>query len=37
MRPDDAWTAEEAVICAWAMFIWAAALGYGYLVAIGLA
>jgi|KBSMisStaDraftv2_1062788.scaffolds.fasta_scaffold352999_2 hypothetical protein len=36
MRPYDAWTNEEALICAWAMFIWAAALGYGYLVAIGL-
>ena len=37
MRPDDAWTGEEAVICAWAMFIITIAAGYGYLVAVGLA
>jgi hypothetical protein len=37
MRPYDAWTDEEARICAIAMFIITAAVGYGYLVAIGLA
>jgi hypothetical protein len=37
MRPYDAWTDEEALICAWAMFIATVAAGYGYLVAIGLA
>ncbi len=33
MRPYDAWTDEEALICAWAMFIGAGA-GLSYFIGV---